>query len=378
MAGIVAFARSRRGLTAACGILALTVLLSALDVGGIWGPMLRPFGPSAWWGLLTVAPGAMLVAMHGRRPLLALLLGAALFATDFAWFGTVGMIIVIHELIYGATVALTAAGRRWMLVALAVTTIGIATAVAALTLDLRATVLAAVLAFAFFGTPYSWATAVRQAGDAATLRVQRAEDAERAAIRQERTRMAGELHDAIAGQLAAVALRSEGALARSADEPRDRAALAAIREASVRGLDEMRSMIVLLRSGAEPETAADRLDRLPQIIEDAGIEVHLAADDLPPLPAAVDQAVTRIVRESLLNAAKHAAGGRVRLRIESADAVVRVHVHSSGGRSTGTAGAGHGLVSMRERAEALGGDFHAGPTPDGWSVVATVPWQAAS
>lgn len=382
---LATFATRHRPAVAASGILALTIGLFALDLGSLWGLAVHPFGPSPWWGLLTVVPGCLLVAIHPARPLVALAVGAVLFALDFVWFGTVGMLLVLHELIYAATMSLTPKGRRWMLAILSALVAAVAIAAGVAAGQLRIAVLAGLLAFAILGTPFWWATAVRRAEEVAELHRRRAEDADRLAelrerdgVRRERQRMAGDLHDVIAGHLSAVALRSEAALAREPEQDGDRAALAAVREASLRSLGEMRSMILLLRSGEEPFTAADRLDRLPQIADDAAagaLDVRVEADELPDLPAAVDQAAARIVRESLGNAAKHAAGGTAVVRVAARTGELEVVVSSSGGAPVASpAGTGMGLPTMRERAEALGGRFRAGPADDGgWTVSASLP-----
>lgn len=378
---LVRLVRQHRAVASAVAILALSIALFAVDISGIWGGSGSPFGSSPWWGLLTVVPGCALVALQHRRPLLALALGTALFVADFAWFGTLGMIFVLHELVYSATASLTPAGRRRMLGGLVAIGAVVIALVAIASRDLRTTVLVALLAFALLGTPYWWATAVRRAEEIAELHAERAEDAARLAglrardaVRRERERMARDLHDVIAGELSAVALRSEAALTRDADEARDREALGAIRETSLRSLEEMRAMILLLRSGEEPAVAADRLDRLPEIVAGtAGLEVTLEAERVNGLPAAIDQAGARIVRESLLNAAKHAAGGTAIVRVVPSDDEVRIEVLSHGGTPAGTGGAGLGLVTLRERAEALGGHLTAGPRHGGWRVLAQLP-----
>lgn len=381
MRALIDAARRHRAPVSAVGILLLTVLLFVLDLGGVWGLAARPFGPSPWWGLLTVVPGCALVALSPRRPVLALAAGAVLLAADFVWFGTVGMLIVINELIYSATMSLDRRGRRRMLVALTSVMVAVPVAALALTGDIRLAVTIALLAFLLLGTPYWWASAVRSAQELAELHEERATDAARLAelrenelVRAERSRMASELHDVVAGRLSAVALRSEAALSRAAEEAHDREALAVIREVSVLGLEEMRAMILLLRSGEVPATAADRLEQLPDIAAAAtDIEVELDAGDLPALPAALEQAIARIVRESLLNAAKHAAGGHAVVTVGLADEGIRVEVVSTGGVPTATAGSGVGLLTLRERAEAFGGSFEAGPVIGGWRVLAVLP-----
>ncbi len=383
LAQAVAFARGHIGPVSAASILLLSVLMLALDITGFWGLAVHPLGPSPWWGLLTIVPGCLLVAVRPRWPFATLVLGAVLFVVDLVSFGTVGQLFIINDLIYNATSRLSPRGRRRMIALLIALTAVTLTIVGSATGDARSVVLAGLVAFALLGTPIWWATNVRQAQELAELHEQRADDAarlaalrEHEAVREERERMARDLHDVIAGHLSAVALRSEAALAREPHEEKDRAALAAVREASVRSLDEMRSMILLLRSGAEPVAAAPRLEGVADLLTQAtasGLQVTWDAEPLPALPAAVDQAAARIVQESLVNAAKHAAGGEVDVRLRSRGGELAIEVASRGGRATDAGGAGLGLLTMRERAEALGGRFSAGPDDHGWTVRADLP-----
>lgn len=385
----IAFMRRHRSAAAAIIIFAVGSLLIALDAGGSWGILLNG-RLDPWWGFATLVPGCIVVAAKHRAPMAALAVGSAIFLVDFAFIGTIALLAVLHEVIYEATVSLGRRGRDRMLAILVALGLVILVGIAVITRDLRTIVFAAIIVFAIIGTPFWWGTAVRSAEEVAELHAARAEDAarlvelrEQDAVLDERRRMAGDLHDAIAGHLSAVALRSEAALARPADERQDRDALAAVREASLRSLDEMRSMILLLRSGAEPIAAADRLDRLADIIEearDAGLTVTADLDLPSTPPTAVDQAAARIVRESLRNAAKHAAGGAVDVRVAADSGELELEVRSRGGRPGEAGGAGLGLAMLRERAEALGGTFSAGPDPtsaapdgDAWVVHASLP-----
>ncbi|WP_374205038.1 sensor histidine kinase, partial [Actinotalea sp. C106] len=101
-----------------------------------------------------------------------------------------------------------------------------------------------------------------------------------------------------------------------------------------------------------------------------------ALDDLPDLPAAVDQAAYRVLQEALTNAVKHGDGAGVEVAVEHDDEVLHLRVTSTGGGG-GARGAGWGLVTMRERAEALGGTLEAGPTAGRrWVVDARLPLTA--
>ena len=137
------------------------------------------------------------------------------------------------------------------------------------------------------------------------------------AVREERARMARDLHDVVAGHLSAVAIHTEATLA-SADTSRDRDTLRTVRAGALEALAEMRSMILVLRGRPDPVTAPAGLARLDALV--GGRAVGRAGGrgrrrtPPAPLPAATDQAAFRIVQESLTNAARHAPGSPVRGR----------------------------------------------------------------
>jgi signal transduction histidine kinase len=91
--------------------------------------------------------------------------------------------------------------------------------------------------------------------------------------------------------------------------------------------------------------------------------------DPEPVPAPTGLAVYRIVQEALTNAAKHAPGAAVDVRVALGPAA-EVVVDSAGRPGTGH---GLGLDGMRERAAALGGTLTAGPGGRGWLVRAELP-----
>ena len=133
--------------------------------------------------------------------------------------------------------------------------------------------------------------------------------------------MARELHDVIASHLSTTAIHSAAALALPADTDRDRTALRAVRESSLAALEEMRSMIMLLRADTASAVASG-LERLPDLVASAratGLDVVLKPPVPPSVPALASQAGYRIVSEALANARKHSPGSPVVVTVASGD-----------------------------------------------------------
>ncbi|WP_350347947.1 histidine kinase [Agromyces sp. G08B096] len=356
-------------------------ILVALDLPPLWmsAAWADPAAtPDAWrYALLAVAFGVML--LRRRHPIIALSAGTVLFAVDLAMGGTIGMLLVFFDLIYSAAYWGSPRARTvllWLIVAAVAASAVIPVAVG---LPAQLVVLLVLQSFAILTTPYWWGAAVRRSRELAASEAARADDAMRLsahererAIRAERARMAQDLHDVIAGNLSAIAIHSEASLSRSPDTARDRAALAAVREASVAGLDQMRSMIVLLRTGDESRAAPPRLAELDDLIAASGLPVTVTGTP-PDLPTAADQAAARILVESLRNAGKHHTGGRVELHFDAGPGVHTIVVRSTGGTPARAPGTGHGVPMMRERAEGVGGSLSAGPQGDDWVVTARLP-----
>lgn len=157
---------------------------------------------------------------------------------------------------------------------------------------------------------------------AARLAAEREERA-RAAVVEERARIARDLHDEIAHSVSVIAVQAdaaEGALAR--DPTLAREPLVAIRDTARGALGELRRLLGMLREAGEPALAPQpgvaQLEALIEQTRQAGVPVTLAVDGEPrPLPAGIDLSAYRIVQEGLTNARKHAAptcAGPTRLR----------------------------------------------------------------
>jgi signal transduction histidine kinase len=207
------------------------------------------------------------------------------------------------------------------------------------------------------------------------------------AVADERQRIARDLHDLAGHTLATVLLHVTGArhvLRRDLDDA-ERALVQA--ETVGRGsLDQIRLTVASLRTterGTDPALPGSaELVELVEEYRSAGLDVTARITALAAgIEGPVGTALHRIGREALANVARHAPDNRVEFTVDvDADSdEVRLVVADHGRAPAGTDSPnGHfGLVGMRERARALGGDFDAGPTADGWQIEARLPLASA-
>jgi signal transduction histidine kinase len=198
---------------------------------------------------------------------------------------------------------------------------------------------------------------------------------------EERNRIARDLHDVIAHSLTVSLLHiSSARLAVEHDPAQAARALADAERLGRESLDEVRSIVGLMRSPDGDSGAAGWLAPVPGLdavgdlvdrFRDAGADVQLdRAGDLESVPATVGTTLYRIAQEALTNAAKHAPGSPVALRLTRSPGRVELTVDSGGRPGTGR---GMGLSTMSERAEAVGGTCEAGAGGAGWRVRASVP-----
>jgi signal transduction histidine kinase len=206
---------------------------------------------------------------------------------------------------------------------------------------------------------------------------------------EERIRIARELHDILAHRISMISVQSGvGAHLMERRPEEARRALIAINEASKEALQELRATLGVLRQVDEPDPRAPApgLAQLTGVIASAtaaGVDVRLVVSGEPrDLPAGVDLAAYRIIQESLTNVVRHARAATARIAIAYRRADVLIEIEDDG---RGTADLGHearggnGMLGMRERATALGGELQAGPQAGGgFRVTARLPLDGAA
>lgn len=195
------------------------------------------------------------------------------------------------------------------------------------------------------------------------------------AVRNERARIAAELHDIIGHSLSVMVVQAAAGqrlVTRDADAVRE--VLDAIAESARQGRDDLHRLVDLL--GGE-EVAVPDLSLVDEVVARAarsGLSVTCRFEgDRDGVPAVLAELAFRVVREALTNALRYAPGSAVHvlLRGEGRSLTVRVDNAASTTAAPGIVGTGQGLRGLRDRVEELGGRLTAGVTADGgWAVEA--------
>ena len=394
--GVVVFALAPPSGLAATLVQALGYGLAVLAVAG--------------WTLLDLHPTAE--RFHARA--LPVLCGVLAVATGAAaGAGTGGEALLIFTFV----AALTAGAAASLPAGAAVTAAGVlAFEVSSLAFGASVATLLGLAAVIAAGLVIgrNWSAYRVQAEQSAALLAQRDRleaEQRRADLLDERTRIAREIHDVLAHSLGALSIQIQAArsvLADRADIGQAEELLAAAQRMTAEGLVETRRAVHALRSdtlplGEELATLTDTHARrygVPVSFDTGGTAA--------PLPPDATIALLRVAQEALVNAAKHAAGQPVAVRLDYPDSAVTLVVQNalhpvglaggSGGSSTRdvatagsgesssrdvagndagtgmrTADAGYGLTGMRERLRLLNGTLEAGSRDGQWIVAAQLP-----
>ncbi|MFF5261603.1 sensor histidine kinase [Actinomadura viridis] len=238
----------------------------------------------------------------------------------------------------------------------------------------------ALLGLALMGVSWTIGRAVRERRAIAAQAVRQLAGR---AVTEERLRIAREMHDVVAHSMSLIAVKAGVAVHVAEARPQEALdALRVIEDTSRSALTEMRHLLGVLRTGADPADAAlapvPGLTGLPRLVDAAGmagvrVDLRISVGELPE---GIALAVHRIVQEALTNIVKHAAPARGLVVVEQDAREVRVEVTDDGPgvRVLPGAASGHGLIGMRERVMMYGGDLTAGPRPEGgFAVSARLP-----
>ena len=199
-----------------------------------------------------------------------------------------------------------------------------------------------------------------------------------AAVMVERGRIARELHDVVAHNVSMMVVQA-GAATRVLDgeQPDVRNALDVIATAGRETVDEMRTLLGVLRSddgpaALKPQPGLADLEHLAATVREAGLPVTLQLEGvLLPVPPALDLSAFRIVQEALTNTLKHAGPAQAVVTVRYTDGAVELKISDNGRGPSGGRNTGHGLVGMRERAAMFGGELEATRGGEGGFIVRT-------
>ncbi|MEV4755860.1 histidine kinase [Micromonospora sp. NPDC049559] len=230
---------------------------------------------------------------------------------------------------------------------------------------------------------YALGTSARARRDRIAMleeRSRRLVEEQRLVAGRERERIAREMHDIIAHSMSLVAVQAEaGPLVVRSDPARAEEVFATISATARETLVQLRRVLGVLRYDGPERAPLPDLDAVPPLVANARraglvatLEEHGQRRRMPP-----DLGVTayRIVQESLTNTVRHSGAERVRVRLDWHDAALRLEISDDGRGPRGAGAGGHGLIGMRERVTAAGGDLTTGAGPDGtgFRVTATLP-----
>jgi signal transduction histidine kinase len=361
----------------AYGELVLVVALGLAAQAELW---LDPTWEEDRLALAPVALGmSVVLLLRQSAPLVTLaveIVGLSMISAINAVEGNDPMTVVLVALVAVYSAGAHAGGRR-LLGAVTLVALAIGAAVVA---DGSSYNVSGVIFFGVvIGGPFLAGVVIRIRRERERLLVQERDERARAAVAEERTRIARELHDVVAHAISVILLQSRGAR-HARDQKELESSLDAIEQTAGSALGEMRRLLGILRRDDDelalaPQPSVDNLEVLAAQVREAGLPVDLVVEGEPRLlPPGVDLSAYRIVQEALTNALKHAGSASARVRIRYGAEALEVEIADDGpGAANGDAG-GHGLIGMRERVLVFGGDLETGPRPEGgYTVRARLP-----
>jgi two-component system, NarL family, sensor histidine kinase LiaS len=213
-----------------------------------------------------------------------------------------------------------------------------------------------------------------------TEQAQWREQVKKAAILEERQRLARELHDAVSQQLFAISMMSSAVLEQipAGQDPLQRQ-ISAIESMAGKAQSEMRALLLHLRPAVlEGKGLKQGLEELMAAFRERHrLQVRWEVGELPPLPRGIEDHLFRIVQEGLSNVLRHAEAKTVMVRLQAVGRQVRLKIIDDGVGFTPdqVKASSYGLRSIRERASEIGGVAEVISFPgQGTQVEITVPF----
>jgi signal transduction histidine kinase len=207
----------------------------------------------------------------------------------------------------------------------------------------------------------------------------------RAALAEERARIARELHDVLAHNVSVMVVQAGAARKVLDSSPTGaREAMLAVEATGREAMKELRGLLGVLGDSDEeaalsPQPGLGQVESLVRRVGEAGLPVTLRVEgEVRPLQSGADLAAYRIVQEALTNALKYSGLACTEVVLEYRETDLKVQVLDDGlaPPPASEAGPGRGLAGMRERIAAYGGALESGPRLDhGYAVRCWLPFE---
>jgi signal transduction histidine kinase len=338
------------------------------------------YGADVAAALVTLVATSVL-ALRRRAPLLTVcVVSAAVAVPELAsrltiqlWGDFVPLLVAVYS-------TMRHGGRRAAIAGFAVT------AAALVVVELRVPVSGGVSNIPFIWVPYAIVCAagrILRARELAHAAIRtHAEKLEseqdetiRAAILEERARIARELHDIVAHSVSVIVVQAgaaEDLLDR--DPERARVPLLSIQETGGHAIAELRRMLGLLRDERAkptlaPQPGTAQIGDLVEQMSELGLPVELHVEGTTrAVSPGVELAAFRVVQEALTNTLKHAGPVKATVVLRYGEEALDIDIVDDGNAARSN-GDGHGLIGMRERVAIYDGVLEAGPRPEGGFAV---------
>lgn len=380
-AGAYRLAMTRRSWAVDAGIALGVLVLGQLEVWTGTGAT-HEQGPH-WAQATAYALGASCLLLRRVRPLECLLVLSAIYVVEFALFGSpegLGVQLPFTVAVYSVARWERRVPPAWglvVVVAFGATWIAFDPVDVTWTERAGATFWVSTLAIAWLA-----GALVRSRRQNADQQQAAREERATRAVAEERNRIARELHDVIGHSVSVMTVQAAAVRRRlTPEQVAEREALESVEAVGREALTEMRRMVGVLRQsgdsgGREPLPTLADVDRLVAKFRDAGLPVDLEVRGDPlPLAPGLDLTAYRLLQEGLTNTLRHARGARrAEVVIAYASEAIHLAVRDEGDPVALGAEAGHGLLGLRERVAAYGGELLARPRPEGgFELLATLP-----